>query len=279
MRTWIVRGVLALSALVLLAGVITGVGSEAIIAWRHPTPLPQVRATTDPGAIPRGAHLAQLYGCNGCHEPNLQGELFYDAPMVATVWTSNLTRAMPHYTDAELARAIRGGVRPDGSSLMGMPSESWAAVTDAEMGDLLAWLRTHPPAGPVHPRVRMGLMGRIGVLTGQFKPTPVYVAEDAGNTPLDLGPTYAVARHMAQTVCSECHGADLTGRPGDTPDLMMAASYDLAGFTRLMRTGIAADGKKRGLMTEVSRGRFSHFSDAEIADLHAYLTARAQAAD
>ena len=30
-------------------------------------------------------------------------------------------------------------------------------------------------------------------------------------------------------------------------------------------TRIAADGKERGLMTEVSRGRFSHFSDAEIA--------------
>lgn len=278
MQIWIVRSVLGLAALMLLAGLVIGGGSEAVVAWRHPTALPQVQAATDAGAVPRGARLAQLYGCNGCHEPNLQGALFFDEPLVAVVWTSNLTQAMPHYTDAQLARAIRGGVRPDGSSLMGMPSESWIAVTDPEMADLLAWLRSHPPAGPVHPRVKLGLMGRIGVLAGQFKPSPAYVTEAAAMTAADLGPAYAAARHTALTVCSECHGADLKGRPGDTPDLMIAASYDLPGFTRLMRTGIAADGKERGLMTEVSRGRFSHFSDAEIADLHAYLVARAEAA-
>lgn len=279
MQVWIVRVVLGLAALMLLAGLVIGGGSEAVVAWRHPTPLLPVQAATDAGAVPRGARLAQLYGCNGCHEPNLQGSLFYDEPTEAVVWTSNLTQAMPHYTDAQLARAIRGGVRPDGSSLMGMPSESWVAVTDAEMGDLLAWLRTHPPAGPVHPRVRLGVMARLGLLTGKMKPTPLYVAEEAAMIPMDLGPRFAAARHTAQTVCAECHGNDLKGRPGDTPDLMIAASYDLPGFTRLMRTGIAADGKERGLMTMVSLGRFSHFTDAEIADLHAYLTARAEAAE
>jgi hypothetical protein len=52
-------------------------------------------------------------------------------------------------------------------------------------------------------------------------------------------------------------------------------AYDLEKFTRLLRTGIAADGKERGLMTGVARGRLYHLSDQQIAGIHAYLTARA----
>ena len=44
-----------------------------------------------------------------------------------------------------------------------------------------------------------------------------------------------------------------------------------------MRTGIGVDGKEHGLMTAVAKSRFKHFSDDEIAGLHAYLVARAQA--
>ena len=44
-----------------------------------------------------------------------------------------------------------------------------------------------------------------------------------------------------------------------------------------MRTGMPLDDRDLGLMAAVSRGRFSHMTDAEIADLHAYLVARAEA--
>jgi hypothetical protein len=52
-------------------------------------------------------------------------------------------------------------------------------------------------------------------------------------------------------------------------------SYDLPEFTRLLRTGIGVDGKEHGLMSEVAKARFRHFTDEEIAGLHAYLVARA----
>jgi hypothetical protein len=53
-------------------------------------------------------------------------------------------------------------------------------------------------------------------------------------------------------------------------------AYGLPEFTRLLRTGIGVDGKEHGLMSEVAKARFRHFSDEEIAALHAYLSARAQ---
>ena len=36
--------------------------------------------------------------------------------------------------------------------------------------------------------------------------------------------------------------------------------------------GVGAGDRKLGLMGEVARGRYSHFTDAEMAAIHAYLT-------
>jgi len=82
-------------------------------------------------------------------------------------------------------------------------------------------------------------------------------------------------------------GPDLSGDDG--PDLRIAAAYDLPAFTRLLRTGIALDGRPvrpigligenqsgPGLMAQVAREREGFgLSDAEVASLHAYLQARA----
>ena len=43
-----------------------------------------------------------------------------------------------------------------------------------------------------------------------------------------------------------------------------------------MRSGRGAGGRDLGLMSEVSRNDFSHFTDQEIEALHAYLKARAE---
>lgn len=276
MTRWAMRigaGVLGLAVLAVLA--LYGV-SEAMIRKTYDPPMVQVRAATGPEAIARGQHLAQVYGCSGCHGRELHGEQWQADPMHGTLWTANLTRAMPLYSDAELARAIREGVRHDGRGLWGMPSESWIAVTDAEMGDLLAWLRTHKPSGKPTPAPSFGPLGRLSIILDRARTTPRYVTEAREKPALEVGADFATGRHLAQTVCSECHGSDLKGRPGETPDLMIAASYDAAGFTQLMRTGIAADGKEKGLMTEVARGRFLHLTDAELAALYAYLRKRAE---
>ena len=130
-------------------------------------------------------------------------------------------------------------------------------------------------AGPETPQPKWALAGRLQVLKGEFKPEPAYVDEASAKPPLDAGPATAAGRHIAASTCSECHGADLSGG-GDTPDLMMAAAYDLPDFRHLMRTGKAAGGRELRMMSGVARSRFSRFTDAEIDALHAYLKARAE---
>jgi len=271
-------GLIALTGLIVLAFVVVYGGSEIIIRSKPETPMPTIVAASDPGAVARGAYIGRVSGCDGCHQRNLQGEVWHSDPWNGTVYTANLTRVLPHYTDSQLARAIRSGVRADGSTLWAMPSETWTTMTDAEVADVIAWLRTHPAAGPDRPRERFGPLGRLKILLGREKPTPAWVAEARANPAPDLGPSFARGRHLAQTVCGECHRSNLKGEPGFTPDLLIAASYDLPGFTKLMRTGVAMDGKEKGLMSEVARENFSAFTDEDIAALHAYLTARAEKA-
>ena len=268
---------IAAVGLIVLAFAVVYGGSEIIIRSKPEVPMPTIVAASDPGAVARGAYIGRVSGCDGCHERNLQGGVWSDKAWVGTIHTANLTRAIGGYTDSQLARAIRSGVRADGSQLWEMPSETWTTMTDAEAADVIAWLRTHPAAGPVQPRESFGPLGRLAILMGKAKPTPAYVTEAKASPAFDAGPPFARGRHLAMTVCGECHGSDLKGRPGFTPDLLMAASYDLPAFTKLMRTGVAMDGKTKGLMSEVSRENFTSFTDADIAALHAYLTARAEA--
>ena len=56
----------------------------------------------------------------------------------------------------------------------------------------------------------------------------------------------------------------------------MVGAYDLPAFSKLMRTGVPADGRKLKLMDEVARNDFSHLTDEELSALHAYLVERAR---
>ena len=59
-----------------------------------------------------------------------------------------------------------------------------------------------------------------------------------------------------------------------TPPLRaMARSYALEDFRHLLRSGEGSGGRDLGLMSEVARSDFSHFTDGEIDAIHAYLTA------
>ena len=55
---------------------------------------------------------------------------------------------------------------------------------------------------------------------------------DPGNHPPAEPPTeiLALGKHLAMTSCTECHGRDLNGYPGDTPPLIVAKAYSAENF-------------------------------------------------
>jgi len=279
MLKWIGRIALGLVALVVVAVGGVYAASEVIIRRHSDVGTPSITMPTDPQAVARGAYLARMRGCDGCHERNLQGASFIDDPMVGRLWASNLTQAIGDYSDPELARAIRQGVRPDGSSLWIMPSETWSTLSDADTADIIAWLRSHPKAGERTPRARFGPMIRLALVMGKFKPTPAFVAEAKAKPAFDAGTEFARGRYLATTTCGECHGSDLKGAEINeqvAPDLIVASGYDAAQFDRFLRTGVAPDGRERGWMSEIAKEHFPTMTAQDMTDIHAYLIARAE---
>ena len=249
--------------------------SEVMLRRSYPKAPVTIAAATDPGAVARGRQVALLNGCHDCHGDRMEGRLFHDEMPIVRAWGPNLTRIAAVQTDAELDRAIRHGVAGDGRTLWIMPSEAFARLDDAEVADLLAYIRSFPQTGEDQPGLQVGPVGRLGLLLGKFDSAPALLIKEGDVALPELGAQHARGRRLART-CIECHGADLTGREAlQAPDLTMAASYEIEDFERLLHTGIAAGDREIGLMTGAARSRFRHLSHEDVQALHEYLKARA----
>lgn len=251
--------------------------SEAMIRWPVERPRTTMVASHDAGAIERGRRVAIVSGCHDCHGPTLQGALFHDEPGLFKAWGPNLTLVASRASDTDLEHAIRHGVGVDGRRLWIMPSSALSRLSDHEVADLIAYVRTFKAGGQVQPRFKLAPKARIGVLVRKFHSEPDNLVEYAQLSLPDAGAEHAQGRLMARA-CTECHGPELKGGgPLAAPDLMVAAAYDDADFERLMKTGVAAGNRRTAFMSQVAPARFgAAWSSQEIAALHGYLKARAQ---
>lgn len=134
-----------------------------------------------PDLIARGAYLGQIMDCAGCHMPRGMdgapilearlsgGTVGFEIPGLGTFWPSNLTPAasgLGGWSAGEIATAISAGVRPDGRMLApAMPWPNYAAMTDEDLGALVAWLQSLPPVESVVP---------APVAPGASAPAPFY---------------------------------------------------------------------------------------------------------
>lgn len=122
------------------------------------------------GANARGEYLARIMDCGGCHTPgamagqpdearNLAGSpVGFGIPDLGTFYPPNLTpdreTGLGAWTEAEIMRAVRTGVRPDGRVLApAMPWRAYAALTDADARALARYLRSLPPVRHAVPRM------------------------------------------------------------------------------------------------------------------------------
>jgi mono/diheme cytochrome c family protein len=120
-----------------------------------------------------GAYLASIMDCGGCHTPGAMagkpdadhplagGTVGFEIPQLGIFYPPNLSphpeAGLGRWSDAEVIRAVRTGIRPDGRELAPiMPWRSYAALGDADARALVAYLRSLPPSprkvpGPVGP--------------------------------------------------------------------------------------------------------------------------------
>ncbi len=167
---WMGIALASFAALCIVAYAVVYVLSERILQRTYPVPAAAISIPTDPASIPEGRRLATIRGCfNGCHGKAAEGRVMFDDPIIARIVAPDLTAAVRQYSDGQFAVAVRKGLRRDGRSLMIMPAEAFGELTDADLGRIMAFLKSLPPANGPGPDVSVGPLGRIGLVAGKFK--------------------------------------------------------------------------------------------------------------
>jgi cytochrome c553 len=230
---------------------------------------------TDAAEIAEGHRIAKLSGCLHCHGDTLKGGLVDDIPHLVRLVAPNISTLLPKYSDAQLATVLRKGVKPDGRSVLFMPSEMFRHLSDRDLGRLIAYLRTVPVTvdGETE-KTEVRIIGRVLLAKGDFK-TSALAIPLVPPAVMDASDPVGRGRYLTMNFCSECHGQSLEGfAPIHAPPLDVVKGYSLEQFTRLLKEGTPIGDRELKLMGPTSRVRFSNFTPQEASAIHSYLLSR-----
>jgi mono/diheme cytochrome c family protein len=276
---------LLLALVVVVVGMsgIVFIGSEYRLNRKYLVAAAPVAGRSDSASLSRGGHLYRSIGCATCHSADGGGALYLDAGPIGLAVGTNLTRGRggigSSRTDGDLVRAIRHGVRQDGSSLILMPSEVYVHLTDEDLGAIIGYLRQLPPVDRKLPATHLRLLGRALLAVGKLNllaaaKTPPF-AHPAAISP---GPTAAYGRYLADIAsCRSCHGSGLSGGPMAAPGAPPSSNLTPASlsawsekdFFTAMREGRRPDG---AMLHEIMPWKeFCNMTDEDLAALWQYL--------
>lgn len=234
---------------------------------------PSLTLPSDPAELAEGRRLAQLTGCTHCHTETLGGSVVMDIDNVVRFVAPNLTTLLPNYTDAQVMNAMRKGVKPDGTSVLFMPSEMLAHLNDQDVARIIAWIRTVPASAGETRTNEVRPLGRYIIATGKYVPPARAIADAAPDkAPANLSPAAARGRYLVMSTCTECHGQDLQGNPfARSPPLIIAKGYSREDFSKLLHEGVALGGRELDLMGKAARTRFVALTAEETSQIHEFL--------
>lgn len=271
---WLKRILYSLLAIVLYALLVFYVWSARIIDRKYPAQLRDIVPASAPEALQHGERMAQVFGCfSGCHGRDMEGEVFFEGLAIGRIISPNLTRAAEQFSPSEFEAIVRQGIRPDGTSVMGMPSASFATMTNEDLSAILGFIERYPKQDLDLGHSRYGILPRAFVILGEFVPAAAKV-EGAPWQSSDLQDPLKQGQYLGMNACSECHGMDLEGQDGFTPGLQIVKGYSLEDFKNLMSTGMGIGDRDLGLMTVVATHRFKKMTSEEMEALHRFLTTR-----
>lgn len=254
-----------------------GVGAAyGVTARRFATPfvVPQheLAVAPDPSLVARGRHLAQVRGCTDCHGEQLGGRMLVDDPAVGRLISSNLTnggRGLElEATDWE--RAVRHGVRRDGTPLMLMPAQDFTQLSDADVAALVSYARSLPAVHDSARPTRVGPLGRVLYIAGMIPLVPAEMITHAAThaAPPAEEATPEFGKFMAST-CIGCHGEGLSG--GRMPG-MPAEAKPPRNLTPDSATGIGRWTEEQ-FVTALSTGRRPDGSAIDATQMPIRMTA------
>jgi len=251
------------------------------------------------GDIMSGQYLAKAAGCVGCHTSTLSGSPKFaggraiDTPF-GTFFGPNITpdpvNGIGNWTEGDFKRALRNGERPDGAHYFpAFPYTSFTGMTDTDIRDLWAYLRTIPASKvqnqPHKLKFPFGFRFLVGIWKWLFF-TPGPIESRLGTPPVVARGMYLVG---VLGHCGECHtprnflGATTKSRllagaklpEGRSPNLTPGGlkKWSDTDLTKFFRSGITPDGDVTAeeTMGEVVLNTTSQLTPEDVASVVAYL--------
>lgn len=212
---------------VLALGVAAGL---ALLAWDHGEDLRLGAGETVPApapdAVQRGAYLARVGHCGGCHTARggaeMAGGRAIPTPF-GRITAANLTpdadTGIGRWTGAAFRRALREGRSADGRALLpACPYPNFSLVTDADADDLHAYLRSLPPQHLAVPPPELQFPYGTRLALAAWRARHFRAAELPPGLPDDERRGAYLVGGLGH--CSACHGRrDAWGATGGAFDL------------------------------------------------------------
>ncbi|MBI3242629.1 MAG: c-type cytochrome [Chloroflexi bacterium] len=224
------------------------------------TPEP-VTVPTDAASLAIGKHWAEMH-CQTCHGEDLGGGPFFDDPSLGYVDAPNLTAGKGGLgganTDANWVRAIRHGIKHDGTSVFIMPSSDYYYLSDADLGGVIAYVKSVPPVDrETRPR-SLAPFAKVLYSLGAFG-NLLYaetIQHDVRPPAPPVGVTVDYGEYLSNANgCPSCHGPQLNGAQPSEPGAPFAPNltpggelvgWSEADFFKALREGVTPGGRQLG---------------------------------
>ena len=276
------------------------------VAWDLHRTFPEVASAADAGSaaqIARGAYVARTADCMACHT-SVGGKPYaggypLDTPF-GTILASNITSDPQHgiggWTLARFDRAVRHGQGRHGYLYPAMPYTAYIRMTDTDIADLWAYMRTVAPVAqpvvenqlpfPYNQRWLLGGWNLLYLRSATPAPAPAPAAGAAPQSAAYLrgaylvnGPGHCAACHTAKGILGGDSTAFLQGgQLGDwyAPNLTPQAHLGLGPWTvsdiaAYLKTGANAYAVASGPMTEAVENSTQYLTDADLNAIGVYL--------
>jgi mono/diheme cytochrome c family protein len=203
--------IIGLGFSIILLGMVVLIGARQ--NRKFDAPYPNIKASKDTSVIARGKYLAMVSHCEECHNKNdhdtlstknLAGGKAFNLS-VGTIYSSNITAHKTYgigkYSDAEIARILRFGVKPDGSAVLNfMPFQN---LSDADLTAIISYIRTEKSMAVKTQKNEFNTLGKIAkaLLVKPVGPSEKIEAIVKPDTTAKYG------RYLAMNVanCAGCH--------------------------------------------------------------------------
>lgn len=254
----------------------------------YDVPLKPMARSTDPAVLARGQHLAEAVAAcvnADCHGGDLGGGKTIELGPLGRVTGPNISGGGlgAAYSDSELFRLIRHGLKKDGRSVRFMPSNEINWLPDADIVAIISYLRTLPPTNKPNGPSELGVMAKV---VDRLDLVGFDVARKIDHANVEIAPPPSPTADYGRFVirgCMGCHGENLSGGPipaappelpvplNLTPDESGLRGWTYEDFDRLLTAGVRKNGEKLDPFMPISA--YSKMDETEKKAMWAHLSA------